>query len=60
MDLNPLDRPPAIILVDPTPGFTALQNDEILHRFRLTLDIRRVKTKNKKKAISELEEELLR
>ena len=63
-DLHPLDGPPAVISVDPAPGFMALRNDETLKSFRLSLEIGRVKNPNKnpvvEKAILELEEELLK
>ena len=63
LDLHPLDRPPAVIRVDPAQEFIALRNDEILHRFRISLDIGCMKNINKnpvaEKAIGELEEELL-
>jgi hypothetical protein len=64
MELHSLDGPPAVIRVDPAPGFMALRNDEILSKFRVVLKIGGVKNKNKnpiaEKAIAELEEELLR
>ena len=63
-ELHPLDGPPAVISVDPAPGFMALRNDEILKSLRLSLEIGRVKNPNKnpvvEKAILELEEELLK
>ena len=56
--------PPAVIRVDPAPGFMALRNDETLKSLRLSLEIGRVKNPNKnpvvEKAILELEEELLK
>ena len=64
MELHPLDGPPAVIRVDPAPGFIALRDDETLGKFRIVLEIGRVKNKNKnpvaEKAIAELEDELLR
>ena len=63
-ELHPLDGPPAVIRVDPAPGFMALRNDETLKSLRLSLEIGRVKNPNKnpvaEKAILELEEELLK
>ena len=63
-ELHPLDGPPAVIRVDPAPGFMALRNDETLKSLRLWLEIGRVKNPNKnpvaEKAILELEEELLK
>ena len=56
--------PPAVISVDPAPGFMALRNDETLKSLRLSLEIGRVKNSNKnpvvEKAILEPEEELLK
>ena len=63
-ELHPLEGPPAIIRVDPTPGFVALRTDPTLKRLGLSLEIGRVKNTNKnpvaEKAIVELEEEILR
>ena len=54
----------AVIRTDPTPGFTALINDKLLHRHRITLEVGRAKNPNKnpvaEKAVQELECELLR
>ena len=64
LELHPHDGPPTVIRVDPAPGFIALRNDGMLRRFRISLDIGRVKNRNKnpvaEKAVGELEEELLR
>ena len=64
LELHPIDGPPAVIRVDPAPGFLALRNDEHLRRLNLVLEIGRVKNKNKnpvaEKAIFELEQEILR
>ena len=64
MDLNPLDGPPAVIRFVSAPGFIALRNDEKLLKFRIVLEIGRVKNKNKipvaDKAIAELVDQLLR
>ena len=63
-ELHPLDGPPAVIRVDPAPGFASLQSDEALKRLNIVLEIGRVKNINKnpvaEKAIQELENELLR
>ena len=54
----------AVIHTDLTPGFTALINDKLLHRHRITLEVGRAKNPNKnpvaEKAVQELECELLR
>lgn len=64
MDLHPLDGPRAVIRVDPPPGFLALREDALLDRYRINLEIGRVKNVNKnpvaEKAVAELEEEILR
>ena len=61
--LRPLDGPPAVILTDPAPGFAALANDAVLAKYRLTIELGRVKNVNKdpvaEKAVRELECELL-
>ncbi|CAB4013135.1 Retrovirus-related Pol poly from transposon opus, partial [Paramuricea clavata] len=63
-ELHPLEGPPAIIRVDPAPGFVALRTDPTLKRLGLSLEIAHVKNTNKnpvaEKAIAELEEEILR
>ena len=64
VELHPLDGPCAIIRVDSAPGFMALRDDSTLKKFRITLDIGRVKNPNKnpvaEKAILEIEEEILK
>ena len=64
VELHPLDGPCAIIGVDPAPGFIALRDDSTLRKFRITLEIGRVKNLNKnpvaEKAILEIEDELLK
>ena len=64
MELRPLEGPPAIIRVDPAPGFAALMNDPTLLRLGIRLEIGRIKNPNKnpvaEKAVSEVEDELLR
>ena len=63
-ELHPLNGPPAVIRVDPAPGFMALRNDETLKSLRLSLEIGRIKNPNKnpvaERAILELEDELLK
>ena len=64
VDLRPLDGPPAVIRTDPAPGFVRLVHDELLKRHRISIEIGRVKNRNKnpiaEKAVRELEDELLR
>jgi hypothetical protein len=62
MELHPLYGPPAVICVDPAPGFITLRNDEILSKFCVVLEIARVKNKNNiaEKDITGLHEEVLR
>lgn len=64
IEFRPLDGPPAIIRVDPAPGFIALVNDPTLLRLGIRLEIGRIKNSNKnpvaEKAVSEVEDELLR
>ena len=63
-DCHSLDGPPAVVRCDAGPGFAALQDDQILQKYQLVVEIGRIKNKNKnpvaKKAVRELEEELLR
>ena len=62
--LHPLDGPRAIIRVDPSPGFQSMANNDSLNHLNVTIDVGRVKNKNKnpvtEKAVRELEEELFR
>jgi hypothetical protein len=62
--LHSPDGPPAVVRVDPAPGFIALQNDPTIHRLGMSLEIGRVKNVNKnpvaEKAVAEVEEELRR
>ena len=62
--LNPLDCATAIIRVDPSPGFHSMANNDPLNHLNVTIDVGRVKNKNKnlvaEKAVRELEEELIR
>ena len=64
VDLHPLDGPRAIIRVDPSPGFQSMANNDSLNHLKVTIDVGRVKNKNKnrvaEKAVRELEEELIR
>lgn len=64
LELHPLDGPPAVIHLDPAPGFALLQTDQVLRRLNSVLEIGRVKNINKnpvaEKAILEVECELLR
>ena len=61
--LRPLDGPHAVIRTDPAPGFAALVNDTLLNKYRLTIELGRVKNINKnpvaEKAIREREGEIL-
>jgi hypothetical protein len=62
--LRPLDGPPAVIRVDPGPGFNSLRNDTLLASHRLRVEVGEAKNKNKnpvaEKAVQEFEDELLR
>lgn len=62
--LHPLDGPPAVVRVDPAPGFIAMKDDNTLKELGISIEIGRVKNVNKnpvaEKAIAEVEEELLR
>ena len=62
--LHPLDGPRAIIRVDPSPDFQSMANKESLNHLNVTIDVGRVKNKNKnpvaEKAVCELEEEIIR
>ena len=64
VDLHPLDGPRAIIRVDPSPRFQSMANNDSLNHLNVTIDVGRVKNKNKnpvaEKAVRELEEELIR
>ena len=61
--VHPLEGLPAIIRVDPAPGFTALRDDHSPKDLRISLELGRVKNKNKnavaEKAIAEVEKEIL-
>ncbi len=60
----PLDGPPAVIRTDPAPAFVSLSNDHTHERYRIAIEIGRVKNLNKnpvaKKAVQELEHEITR
>ena len=62
--LRPLDGPPAVIRVDPAPGFNTLRKDPLLAQHRLRVEVGEAKNKNKnpvaEKAVQEFEDELLR
>lgn len=47
MDLHPLDGPRAVFRVDPASGFLALCEDALLDRYRINLEISRVKNTKK-------------
>ena len=62
--LHPLDGPQAIIRVDPSPGFQSMANNDSLSHLNVTIEVGRIKNKNKnqvaEKAVRELKEELIR
>ena len=62
--MHPIDGPPAVIRVDPAPGFVSLKNDSFLNKYNITVQIGRAKNPNKnpvaEKAIRELETEMLK
>ena len=64
VEFRPLDGPPAVIRVDPAPGFIALVDDPTLQRLGICLEVGRIKNPNKnpvaEKAVLEVEDELLR
>ena len=43
VDLHPLDGPPAIVRVDPAPGFVSLKNDKALQQLGICIDITMIK-----------------
>ena len=45
--LRPLDGPPAVIRVDPAPGFNALRKDPFLATHGLRVEVGEAKNKNK-------------
>lgn len=46
VELHPLDGPPALIRVDPDPGFVALNNNETLKQLGICIHIGHVKNPN--------------
>jgi hypothetical protein len=64
IELRPLDGPPAIVRVDAAPGFTRLLHDKQLASLRITIEIGRIKNRNKnpvaEKAVQELQDEFMR
>jgi hypothetical protein len=62
--IRAVDGPTATIRVDPAPGFLPLQNDELLKKHNITLEIGNPKNTNKnpvaERAVQELREELVR
>ena len=64
LELRPMDGPPAVIRTDPAPVFTALVNDPLLKKHRITIELGQAKNPNKnpvaERAVQELETELLR
>ena len=62
--VHPLDGPRAVIRVDPSPGFQSMANNDSLNHLNVTIEVGRVKNKNKnpvaEKAVRELEEELIK
>ena len=62
--VHPLDDPRAVIRVDPSPGFQSMANNDSLNHLNVTIEVGRVKNKNKnpvaEKAVHELEEELIK
>ena len=61
--LHPLDGPSAIVHVDPAPGFASMSCNDSLKHLNVTIEVGRVKNKNKnpvaEKAVRELDEELI-
>lgn len=64
IEMRPLDGPLSLVRVDVAPGFQALQDDELLTKCRINIEIGRRKNKNKnpiaERAVQEMEEELLK
>ena len=62
--LDPLDGPKAIVRVDPSSGFASTNSTDSLKHLNVSIEVGRVKNKNKnpvaEKAVRELEEELIR
>ena len=47
VEFRSLDGPPAVIRVDPAPGFIALVDDPTLQRLGICLEVGRIKNTNK-------------
>lgn len=47
LEFRLLDGPPAVISVDPAPGFIGLREDDTLMKHRFTIDIGQVKIRTK-------------
>jgi len=64
LELRPLAGSPAVIRVDPVPGFSSLSNDATLRQYGFAVEVGRVKNPNKnpvaEKCVAELGVELLR
>ena len=62
--LHPLNGPPAVIHVDPAPGFVSVKTTNALQHLSISVEVGRIKNTNKnpvaERAVLELEEELLR
>ena len=62
--LHRLDGPRTIIPVYPSPGFQSVANNDSLDPLKVTIEVSRVKNKNKtsvaEKAVRELEDEIIR
>ncbi|XP_068703830.1 uncharacterized protein [Montipora foliosa] len=62
--VHPLDGPRAVIRVDPSPGSQSMANNDSLNHLNVTIEVGRVKNKNKnpvaEKAVRELEDELIK
>ena len=62
--VHPLDGPRAVIRVDPSPSFQSMANNDSLNHLNVTIEVGRVKNKNKnpvaEKAVRELEKELIK
>ena len=62
--LHPLDGLRAIVRVHPAPGFASMSSNDSLKHLNVTIEVGRVKNKNKnpvaEKAVRKLEEELIR
>ena len=63
-ELNPLQGPLSVVRIDPAPGFRALIDDPMLRKYRIQVEVGRIKNPSHnpvaEKAIQELESELVR